>query len=330
MTEEKSRPRTDLYIALFVIAFLGFAAVSVGLSRERWRERTVPAAAQFSEQSALERLASSKLFRAGALATLVLSVLLLTVAGVAKLGGRSPVPQAPGNNVTWSIWAIVKSIVIFVFLYIVWLWITYFLGRGLPAGSPHPAVALSADSALKVLICIWIYIMLRTEYGADNSSMGIRLRGVGKALLYSFVGYLSIICVVIAAKAAWVLLGHHLGIEEKINPIVTLLLTEHSRQVVLITVFVVVVVAPLTEEFYFRVLIFCGLRRSFGFWASACISALFFALIHPDFYQIVPIFFLGIFLAYIYERTQNFASVVFVHALHNGIQVCLILSVRQV
>lgn len=172
--------------------------------------------------------------------------------------------------------------------------------------------------------------MLRREYGAQLSSMGIRFSRIGKAVFYSFVGYLSILCVIYLTGIAWSSLGEYLAVEKKANPVATLLLTERSRPAILTVLFAAVVLTPLAEEFYFRVLTFCALRKSLGFWAGATVSSLFFALIHFNFYSIVPIFILGIFLAYIYEKTQNFFSVVFVHALHNGIVVSLILSARQV
>jgi membrane protease YdiL (CAAX protease family) len=330
MPEQREKSRAELYITLFLLAFVGLVAANVGLRSEREVEPLSSATSSLSEHDALARLSSSKWFLAGALATLIISSLLLTFASIAKLSGRPPVPQAPRNEVTWNIWAIVKSIVIFIFLYSTALWTIYFLGKRLPMLREHLAIRLLTDGGLKALVCFWIYIMLRREYGAHLSNMGIRLPGIGKALLYAFLGYISILCVVYVAGLAWSSLGEHLAIKEKVNPVVTLLLTERSRSVILTTLFMVVVLAPLTEEFYFRVLTFCALRKSFGFWASAAISSLYFALIHLNFYSVVPIFILGVFLAYIYERTQSFASAVFVHALHNGIQVSLFLSVRQV
>lgn len=329
MPDEREKSRAELYITLFLLSFVWFVAANVGLRSEREVGPLPSTAAALSEQNALAKLLSSKWFLAGALATLIISSLLLTFASIAKRGGRSPVPQAPRNEVTWNIWAIVKSIVIFIFLYITALWTIYFLGKRLPMLREHLVIRLLTDGGLKALVCFWIYIMLRREYGAHLSNMGIRLPGIGKALLYAFLGYISILCVVCVAGLAWSFLGEYLGMEKKENPVVTLLLTERSRSAVLATLFIVVVLTPLTEEFYFRVLTFCALRKSFGFWASAAISSLYFALIHLNFYSVVPIFILGIFLAYIYERTQNFASAVFVHALHNGIQVSLFLSVRQ-
>jgi hypothetical protein len=320
--------RTEFYITLFLIAFLGFAAANVGLFVARGIESAQLEFAPFSEQEALEKLSSSEWFFAGALTAVIISILLLAVAVATKLCGRSPVPQAPKNIVTWNIRAIVKSIVIVIFLYVVAFWAIFALAQRYPTLTRYPAMGILAETALKILICFWIYIMLRSEYKANRASMGIHLRDIGRALLYSLLGYISVLFIIYAAGLAWSSLGHYLRIEEESNPVVRLLLTERSRPAILTILFAVVVVTPLTEEFYFRVLTFCALRKSFGFWAGAVVSSLYFSLIHRNFYSIVPIFILGVFLAYIYERTQNFASVVFVHALHNGILVSLILSVR--
>jgi ABC-2 type transport system permease protein len=78
-----------------------------------------------------------------------------------------------------------------------------------------------------------------------------------------------------------------------------------------------VAAAPVFEEFIFRGLIFGGLRRSLGLGAATLASAAIFAIVHPPL-SIVPVFFMAVCAALVYERTKMLAAPMVVHALYNA------------
>ncbi|HEU4779403.1 MAG TPA: CPBP family intramembrane glutamic endopeptidase [Steroidobacteraceae bacterium] len=77
------------------------------------------------------------------------------------------------------------------------------------------------------------------------------------------------------------------------------------------------IAAPIFEEFIFRGLIFGGLRRSFGLWPAALASAAIFAIVHPAF-SIVPVFFLGVCAALVYDRSRSLLAPMITHGVYNG------------
>jgi membrane protease YdiL (CAAX protease family) len=79
----------------------------------------------------------------------------------------------------------------------------------------------------------------------------------------------------------------------------------------------VIVAAPLFEEFIFRGLIFGGLRRSLGLGAATLASAAIFAIVHPP-VSVIPVFFMAVCAALIYERTRMLAAPMLVHAIYNA------------
>jgi membrane protease YdiL (CAAX protease family) len=82
---------------------------------------------------------------------------------------------------------------------------------------------------------------------------------------------------------------------------------------------VVIVVAPVCEELFFRGFLYRVLRVRMGFWAAALIDGVLFGLVHGSL-VIVPILaFLGVVLCYIYERTGTLFATIAVHALNNTI-----------
>lgn len=79
----------------------------------------------------------------------------------------------------------------------------------------------------------------------------------------------------------------------------------------------IVVLAPLMEEMVFRGLLFGWLRRRRGLWLAAALAALGHALIHFNLGALPGLIALFIFLAWIYEYSQNLWVPVIIHATHN-------------
>jgi membrane protease YdiL (CAAX protease family) len=90
-----------------------------------------------------------------------------------------------------------------------------------------------------------------------------------------------------------------------------------------------VVIAPVTEEFIFRGLLFRAIRDRRGFWPGAIVSALLFGLVHylPDnpWRSVVALqavmVFTGLGLAFVYEKRRNIVANMAGHAAFNSIAV---------
>lgn len=81
------------------------------------------------------------------------------------------------------------------------------------------------------------------------------------------------------------------------------------------------VVAPLAEETFFRGFMFAGIRKRIGFAWAAIISAAIFAIAHLSTESLVPIFLLGLMLAWLYHKTKSIWPCIIVHAAYNSIGV---------
>ena len=86
-------------------------------------------------------------------------------------------------------------------------------------------------------------------------------------------------------------------------------------------------IAPISEELFFRVFIFLGLRNfsiTKNTTIAAIISSIFFALSHIDPGTYFITFILGISFCWLYLRTKTILIPIFTHSLHNTISVILI------
>jgi hypothetical protein len=86
-----------------------------------------------------------------------------------------------------------------------------------------------------------------------------------------------------------------------------------------------VMVAPFAEETFFRGFIFAGIGKRFGYGWGAVASALLFALPHILTYMqigaLLPVFILGLLLAWLYMRTHSIWPCIFTHFAYNSIAI---------
>ena len=84
-------------------------------------------------------------------------------------------------------------------------------------------------------------------------------------------------------------------------------------------------VAPIAEEALFRGVLFGGLSQRMPVWGAATASALLFALFH-GLGVVLPIFVLGLGLAYVYARTGTIWASMTTHALVNAVSVTVLFA----
>jgi len=97
--------------------------------------------------------------------------------------------------------------------------------------------------------------------------------------------------------------------------------------------FLIVAVAPFTEELFFRGFVFAGLRRGGGFIVAALVSAVVWAFLHfnPDNPEgswgvVVQLAVFGLALAWLYERTGSVWPPIAIHALNNALAFAILTS----
>lgn len=86
---------------------------------------------------------------------------------------------------------------------------------------------------------------------------------------------------------------------------------------------VVIVVAPVAEEFFFRGFFYRALRSRMGILLAAAIDGVVFGLIHftgTETLELLPVLaFLGFVFCLVYERTGTLYTVIGLHALNNSV-----------
>lgn len=112
---------------------------------------------------------------------------------------------------------------------------------------------------------------------------------------------------------------HDFVVRPKPQPIVDQF--PHTTTGFVLFLLLAVVMAPLFEETFFRGFLFKGFANSWGWVWGAIISAAIFSLAHLQLDVFVPLFALGLALAWLYHRTGSLWSNITLHATFNAISV---------
>lgn len=91
-----------------------------------------------------------------------------------------------------------------------------------------------------------------------------------------------------------------------------------------VTLLMVAVAAPVCEEWMCRGVIAKGLLRHSTPGKAIVWSAFIFALIHLNPWQALPAFVFGLFLGYVYWKTQSLWPCIFIHFVINGLSFLLL------
>lgn len=102
-------------------------------------------------------------------------------------------------------------------------------------------------------------------------------------------------------------------------------LSAGSPAVIILTVLMAVIAAPVIEETFFRGALYGALRARMSVWGAAVLSAAMFAAIHPLPGHFLPIMVIGTVLALLREKTGSLLPSMICHGLYNGIMLLIAL-----
>lgn len=91
----------------------------------------------------------------------------------------------------------------------------------------------------------------------------------------------------------------------------------HSPAGIVFAFVIVVILAPASEELFFRGFVYAALRKNFGVTAGMISSAAIFAVFHLNLLLFLPIFILAVALAWLYESRKSLLAPFLLHALNN-------------
>lgn len=174
---------------------------------------------------------------------------------------------------------------------------------------------------LGLLPLLYLAVLLRRR-GEGLGEIGFRAQSVPIEVGYGAAGYAAVLpwVLLIAALTQWAGQRFFPEVAPPYHPVQALTVAAPSGWARLGLFLIVAVTAPLWEEIFFRGVLYGALRRRFGVTAGCVGSTALFSLLHPQLpLGFLPIFFLGAFLAALYEWRRSLLPGIVLHAINNGL-----------
>ena len=181
-----------------------------------------------------------------------------------------------------------------------------------------------------LLAALSLYVVTR-RYRQSPELLGLRadrlpaLAGLG-ALLAAAMVFISVGVEEVSIALVGALLGREQAkqmaeAEHMRNPVTEILTSGVTTPELIWVLLVLCLIVPVAEEIFFRGLVYRGLRARWGLLTAALASAAFFGVVHLEVVHFLPIFALGVVVAYTLERTGSLVPAIVIHSLNNVVAV---------
>jgi hypothetical protein len=277
---------------------------------------------------ALSLIAITFLLVLGFLTGLIIDILYFS----SQLRKKEIIPRlATPISRPWNLQDVVRAIILYysmisiVRLFFVTGSFSYFvrLFEGLPSGSlividGFTNMALGFSFSYLSISIIIIYFIAYKYRKNILTTLGIKIGSLAKGIFLGAASYISYLPILFASLLLSMGLSELFKIAPEENPLLNVFSIEGRPFLLVYFVLCICFIGPIIEEIFFRGFLYPALRNKLGASLSILISSIVFSLLHMTFVGFLPIFFLGVMLAYIYERSGSLLSSITIHIIHNA------------
>lgn len=247
--------------------------------------------------------------------------------------GGDPWLRRPADAPSGVSWGFRELLQVFIFLFFVEaaiLTLQGLTGAGVGIKKFDRNIFLMINSLLRdVCVAGFVFWVVRRRFHESLEQIGLTLKRFFRNVLVGTLGYLALAPVLIAVLFIVSLTAQLFSYEPALQPVVEIYLKEKQTNTLFFFTLFVAILGPAIEEIFFRGFAYSVFRRRLGAGLAMVSTAVVFAVLHVNLIAFLPIFVLGVFLAYLYEVTGSLVPSMTAHMLHNLIMVCLTLSFKS-
>lgn len=174
-------------------------------------------------------------------------------------------------------------------------------------------ISLILTFVLEGLMLVLAFLFTIGRYHCSWKLLGFRNFAARSSLRF-IVGALLLI---FGTSYAWSAFIRAIGRESILPQTPTFL--QNGGPALVLGILLAVAIAPVIEETFFRGFILQGLMRRFGVFGAAATSAFLFSMAHLEPGALLPIFVIGLLLAWVHIRTKSIWNCILLHMAYNAI-----------
>ena len=231
----------------------------------------------------------------------------------------NPVDLSAGEAVPWTLRDAAKAVALVVGVAALLAFVAALALLVSGGAIPGSRILFSAVLEGMLLVAVWRFGPWRYGQSWNTLGLGMTLNKGASLALVALLARLAFAAIYTAAMNA-------LGLASLTPPPIPdeLMKTYPER----IAAFVlIVVVAPVAEESFFRGLLLPVLADRWGFWVGASFVSALFAMAHLAPGVLLPAFVSGMLLAWLYRRTGSLWNCCLAHAAQNALAFAVAISV---
>lgn len=222
-------------------------------------------------------------------------------------------------KVKWAVLDIFKLVVIFVFLGYILHFIEVYIGSMRGEANRLYFISLLNTAVMDLAILGVIIYFVRVKYRQSLSSLGLRIKNLGKNIFLAVSGYIAFLPVLAVLLLLLIIISKLFSYDPPQHALFKLFFQEESLLILICSTAIVVVLGPIVEEVFFRGFTYNAIKRKWGVKSAIAVTSIVFAALHGTLFGFVPILLLGFLLAYMYEKTGSLIPSITIHMLHNGL-----------
>jgi uncharacterized protein len=184
-------------------------------------------------------------------------------------------------------------------------------------------IVLYSIQVILMLGVVWYFALFRRKSGLRD--LGLRYYSIFKTIWYSFI---SLIAIFLVSFLYVFFMNSTFGIEAPSSKIEVLVRNGSLSSNILLIV--VTVIAPLSEEVFFRGFLYSAFKKSWGVNVALFLSSFLFAAVHLEIYSFIPIMIIGWLLAYLFEKTKSLMPAIFLHGAYNLVLILILLGELEI
>lgn len=220
-------------------------------------------------------------------------------------------PAAP-----WCLWDVARGGILFLFAGLA-------LALLNPLRIEGPVAALAYNLVAQSAAVLYLF-RLAPVRGDALAAIGFRAGRLFRKAAFGLMAYVAFLPAFMGLVLATRLLGRYGGVELEPQRHFMFFARPHSLAGYLFIAVLMGIAAPVLEEVFFRGFLYRAFRRRVGTLSAVTASALIFSVLHFNAGTLLPIFGLGVLLAYAYERSGTLVVPIVVHVLQNSIALCVL------
>lgn len=255
---------------------------------------------------------------------------------------------------------VVAVLVVLIALFLLIYWLSRRSKRGTSVKKefgPHPEIKWGLSTALAAIVLSMVLILTSTlimpVFLPINDTVSILIAiGLANLIVISGLAWLAhraygsirkgfgldvpmptswlwkipLICIGLYAFSwLYTLVTASLNIEIKSQEIVTMINNLQSPFQIIMVLFMIAVVTPVFEEIIYRACLYNALKKYLGIKKAVIFSAFIFASIHWNLSVLLPLFVVGVALAWMFERSKSLLTSIIAHGFFNLINIVLVL-----